>query len=45
VRYSPMRAWSHELVFAFVHYYGLALPPIYEWEEGFKAGTHPWPAR
>ena len=45
VRYSPLSEWSHEQVLAYIHYYELALPPIYEWENGYKCGTHPWPAR
>lgn len=45
VRYSPLADWSHEMVLAYIHYHGLALPPIYEWKNGYKCGTHPWPAR
>lgn len=45
VRYSPLADWTHELVLAYIHYYGLALPPIYGWENGYRCGTHPWPAR
>lgn len=44
-RYSPMADWSHEAVLAFIHYYGLPVPPIYGWKNGYLCGTHPWPAR
>ena len=27
------------------HYYNLAMPPIYDWKNGYLCGTHPWPAR
>lgn len=45
VRYSPLADWSHELILAYIHYNHLALPPIYGWKNGYKCGTHPWPAR
>lgn len=44
-RYSPIADWKHEQVLAFIHYYKLAMPPIYDWYNGYKCGTHPWPAR
>ncbi len=44
-RYSPLSEWSHEQVLAFIHYYNVALPPIYEWKNGYLCGTHPWAAR
>lgn len=44
-RYSPLASWSHEAVLAFIHYYKLQMPPIYEWRNGYLCGTHPWPAR
>ena len=44
-RYSPMADWSHEEVLAFIHYYNVALPPIYDWNKGYQCGTHPWAAR
>lgn len=44
-RYSPLSEWSHEQVLAFIHYYDVALPPIYEWKNGYLCGTHPWAAR
>lgn len=45
IRFSPIAEWTHEQVLAYIHYRGLALPPIYDWENGYKCGTHPWPAR
>ncbi len=44
-RYSPLADWSHEEILAFIHYYGVELPPIYGWKNGYLCGTHPWPAR
>lgn len=44
-RYSPLSDWSHEEILAFIHYYGVELPPIYDWKNGYLCGTHPWPAR
>lgn len=44
-RYSPLADWSHEHILAFIHYYHLPLPPIYNWHNGYLCGTHPWPAR
>ena len=44
-RFSPLAAWSHEHILAYIHYHQLPLPPIYGWENGYLCGTHPWPAR
>ena len=44
-RYSPMRDWSHEDVFAALHHWGLSLPPNYGWADGYKVGTGPWAKR
>lgn len=44
-RYSPLAAWSHEHILAYIHYHKLPLPPIYGWKNGYLCGTHPWPAR
>ncbi len=44
-RYSPLANWTHEQVLAYIHYYNLAMPPIYNWKNGYLCGTHPWPAR
>ncbi len=44
-RYSPLSDWTHEQILAYIHYNGLALPPIYGWKNGYLCGTHPWAAR
>lgn len=44
-RYSPLSDWKHEYILAYIHYYKLSVPPIYDWQNGYKCGTHPWPAR
>lgn len=44
-RFSPIADWTHEQVLAFIHYYNLPLPPIYDWKNGYLCGTHCWPAR
>ena len=44
-RYSPLSEWTHEEILAFIHYYNLAMPPIYSWKNGYLCGTHAWPAR
>ena len=44
-RFSPLADWSHEEVLAYIHYYHLAVPPIYDWKNGYLCGTHPWAAR
>lgn len=44
-RYSPLAEWKHEAVLAYTHYYNIPMPPIYEWENGYLCGTHPWAAR
>lgn len=43
--YSPLAHWKHEHVLACISCNNLRLPPIYEWVNGYKCGTHPWPAR
>lgn len=43
VRYCPIRDWGHKHVLAVMHYYRLAVPPIYEWPNGWVIGTGPWP--
>ena len=45
VLYAPIYDWSHELLFAYLHYHNIELPFIYEWKDGFYQGTHWWPAR
>ncbi len=44
-RYSPLADWSHEEILAFIRYYNIELPPIYDWYNGYLCGTHPWAAR
>jgi len=44
-RFSPIAYWNHEQVLGYIAYNELPLPPIYNWPNGFKNGTHPWPAR
>lgn len=44
-RYSPLADWTHEEILAYIHYYGIPMPPIYAWKNGYLCGTHPWPAR
>ena len=43
-RFSPLAAWKHEHILAYIHYHQLPLPPIYGWKNGYLCGTHPWPA-
>lgn len=44
-RYSPLADWPHELLLAYIHYNNIPMPPIYEWKDGYRCGTHPWPSR
>lgn len=44
-RYAPIRDWPHEALLGYIHYHGLALPPIYGWKDGWVQGTHAWPER
>lgn len=44
-RYSPLSDWTHEQILAYIHYFNLEMPPIYDWKNGYLCGTHPWPAR
>lgn len=44
-RFSPLADWPHEAILAFIHYYKMDMPPIYDWKNGYLCGTHPWPAR
>jgi len=43
--YSPLSDWPHEMVLAYIAYNSLSLPPIYDWVNGYKRGTHAWPMR
>lgn len=40
--FAPIADWTHEQVFGYIHYYGLKMPMIYDWEDGYKEGTHAW---
>lgn len=42
VIFAPIYDWSHEEIFAYITYKDLAMPPIYDWEDGYKEGTHAW---
>jgi len=44
-RYSPLADWPHEMLLAYIHYNDIPMPPIYNWKDGYRCGTHPWPAR
>lgn len=44
-RFNPIYDWPHEAVLGYIHYHGLALPPIYGWKDGYRQGTHAWPER
>ena len=39
---SPLYKWRHEDILAYIHYNNLPLPPIYDWPDGYKQGTHNW---
>ena len=43
--YSPIFDWSHELLFAYMHYNKIELPFIYKLQRGFNFGTHLWVER
>lgn len=45
ILYAPIFDWSHELLFAYLHYSEIELPPIYRWNRGFFFGTHLWVER
>lgn len=45
VLYAPLYDWSHEMIFAYLHYNGIELPLIYKWDKGYFNGTHFWPSR
>lgn len=44
-RYFPLYNWTHEEVLAYIYYYNLELPPIYQHEDGFTRGTGNWTKR
>ena len=42
---SPISDWTHEDVFAVIDRHQIPLPPFYDWERGYRVGTHCWAAR
>lgn len=44
-KYNPIAYWTHEEILAYIHYNNIPLPPIYNWKNGYKIGTHPWYGR
>lgn len=45
IRYAPIYDWNHEDVLAYVEYFNIKWPPLYQWANGFQVGTGPWAAR
>lgn len=45
VRYCPIADWKHEEVMALLSYEAVKMPPIYNYPNGFRNGTHPIGAR
>ena len=45
ILYAPIFDWTHEMLFAFLHYHKIELPFIYKWYRGFFYGTHVWAER
>ena len=45
ILYAPIFDWSHELLFAYLHYNKIELPFMYKWVRGFRHGTHNWAER
>lgn len=43
MRYAAIADWPHEAILGYLHYYGLTLPPTYQWENGWVYGPTPWP--
>ena len=41
-KFNPLADWTHEDILAYIQYNELELPPIYFYENGFKAGTQVW---
>ena len=42
---APIFDWTHELLFAYLHYNKIELPFVYKWPRGFRHGTHNWAER
>ena len=45
ILFTPIFDWSHELVFAFLHYNKIEIPFMYKWYRGFYNGTCGWAQR
>lgn len=45
ILFSPIFDWSHEMIFAFLHYRNIEIPFMYKWVRGFRHGTHNWAER
>ena len=45
ILFAPIFDWTHEMLFAFLHYNQIELPFIYKWNRGFFEGTHLWVER
>lgn len=44
-RFAPIWLWTHEETFAYLAYNNVAMPPCYQWPDGFRISTNPWPKR
>lgn len=42
-RFAAIADWPHEVVLGYIHYHGLELPTIYDWDNGYVFGPTPWP--
>lgn len=43
--YNCIAEWTHEECLGLLHYYGIALPPVYGWKLGFRESGSAWPTR
>lgn len=44
-QFCPLRSWTHEETMAVARRAGLEMPPVYDYENGWKSGTGPWAGR
>lgn len=42
---NPLAEWKHDHLLAYIQYFGIELPKIYYYPNGFRFGTHPWTER
>lgn len=42
---APIADWTHEDVLAFLCKHNVPMPPIYDFPDGYRQGTHLWPCR